>query len=59
MEVKNKERLIGEEEPAGNGVLEFDTEQKAITVTFFGKQGGMITSYYRTLRELNDEWEDV
>lgn len=60
MKLRNKPEYIGEEKPKGRvgTLIGYSDSHKAIVVEFEGEDGGTITSLYRSLAELNEEWED-
>lgn len=54
----SNKKWVGEDVPLLPATLGYDKEQEAITVEYYGKDGGLITNYYRTLSELNKDWKD-
>lgn len=60
MKLRNKLEYIGEEKPKGRvgTLIGYSDSHKAIVVEFEGEDGGIITTFYRSLAELNAEWED-
>lgn len=60
MKLRNKSEYIGEDKPKGRvgTLIGYDKQHDAIKVEFEGEDGGIITCLYRSLAELNAEWED-
>ena len=60
MKLHSKLKYIGEEKPKGRvgTLIGYSDSHKAIVVEFEGEDGGVITTLYRSLAELNEEWED-